>query len=98
MARDDRIDGLAITYVEKSFLSSVTSQKKPSRKGARDTKAITEPEANRDEEDLWSDGEGQEISEEDKGKKRRQVQNIDPELQILTRCHIMEACLVAEDN
>lgn len=71
---------------------------KANKKVARNTKVITELEADRDEDNLCSDREEQEILEDDQGKKGRHIQNVDLELLTLTHCHAIESCLVAEDN
>lgn len=98
VARDESLEGMAITYVEKSIVSVVQKEiakglEKESVKGAA-SDALLEVE------DDNGDGEMDVEVEEIQGpvRKKKKQRKIDPELKMMVRCHVLGSCLVAEDN
>ncbi|KAJ3482211.1 hypothetical protein NLI96_g7121 [Meripilus lineatus] len=87
-ARDESMEGMTVTYVEKSIVSAIRKQVK---KDSDDQLALVEEEADDIDEDAEDEGKASLVA----GKKK---QKIDPELKALVRCHVVRSCLVAEDN
>lgn len=107
VARDERLNGLAVTYVEKSVINTIEKElKEGSSSGVSKIAEIPTEEVDQDgEEEEEYDAEdvtidevhgGLEDSSATSGKKR--TRKIDPELKVMVRCHVVGDCLVAEDN
>lgn len=100
-ARDNNLEGMTLTYVEKAIVSTVRTQVKkdlerqPASASGKDEGSVV---ATRNDTTVFVEDEGgDDVGEEPSvaGKKKRRI---DPELKALVRCHVVGACLVAEDN
>ncbi|KAJ3485626.1 hypothetical protein NLI96_g4816 [Meripilus lineatus] len=106
VARDQSMDGMAITYVEMSVVAGIQDEiKKKNKEKQVRTLAQGHQDVMGESEDVsrvevYEEDEDENLSDVDAdvGNKKKAKRTVDSQSLRMVRCHVMGACLVAEDN